>query len=120
MDARKKMIFLLIFLFFILFVSAKNYDPMFSKDKLAHFTTSFSLTMWSYSYFKFQKGFSYKNSSRNAFFIGITIGLGKESYDGISGLIFKKRGKFFSLKDLFYDILGTSLAMGIIYSLDKR
>ena len=120
MDARKKIALFFLFFIFILNTNAKNYDPWFANDKLAHFTTSFALTMWSYSYFKYQRCFNSNRSRSNAFFVGITIGFGKESYDGLSGLIFKKKGKFFSLKDLFYDILGTSLAMGLIYSLDKR
>ena len=120
MDARKLVFILITFLTFSVFANAKNQDYWFSRDKIAHFTASLSITLWSHSYFRFQRGFNFHKASKDAFFVGITIGFGKETYDCLSGLIFRKKGKFFSLKDFFYDVLGTSVGMGLIYALDKR
>ncbi len=112
----KKLAILTVIFFFIFSLSAKNYkDRWFSQDKFLHLTTSFSLTLWSYSYFNYQRNLSEKRSLRNSLYVGLTFGFGKEGFDCISGFVFKKKKKFFSYKDLVYDIVGTLGAIGFIY-----
>ena len=112
----KKLVILILIFLWTFGLSAKNYnDKWFSQDKFLHLTTSFSLTLWLYPYFNYQRNLSEKKALKNSLYVGLTFGFGKEGFDCISGLIFKKNGKFFSYKDLVYNIVGTLGAIGFIY-----
>jgi len=117
----KKLVILTVIFLFTFSLSAKNYkDRWFSQDKFLHLTTSFSLTLWSYTYFNYQRNLSEKRALRNSFYVGLTFGFGKEGFDCISGLLFKKNGKFFSFKDLVYDVVGTLGGIGFIYLIKSK
>lgn len=80
----------------ILIINAHTKDPWWAKDKALHFGVSFVVSTGTYMLFK--------NCSRNprteAFGLTVSLGIMKEIYD------WKLKRKFFSYKDLFFDITG--------------
>ncbi len=91
-------------------------DEWLSRDKAFHFITAFSATLWSYSYFRYQRGGDMRDSLRISCAVTLTFSIGKELKDMASGMKFKTNR--FSYKDLVFDVLGTAAAAALIYSLD--
>ena len=82
------------------------HDQWFSQDKAHHFMVSAFLTGFSYYTFKQEFGHSEESTTIAAVSVSLSIGIGKEIYDGVSG-----KGTP-SFKDIVADAAG--VAVGIL------
>ncbi len=77
----------------------KIQDPWFGEDKLYHLTVASLMTGAFYHLFYCKMEIEEKTSITSSLGIVVTASISKEIWD-------KKRGKFFSYKDLLFDIAG--------------
>ena len=83
-------------------------DQWFSQDKAHHFMVSAFLTGFSYYAFKQEFGLSHQQANTAALSLSLSIGIGKEIYDGASG-----KGTP-SFKDFIADAAGVAVGLLIL------
>ena len=106
------LIFLILLVFAPSFSGTTLEDNWFGPDKIAHLTTSFALTLWSYSFFRYQRFKNFDDSILLSVSVSISLGTIKEISDMLRGR--KKKNNHFSLKDMAYNIAGIGLGLLIL------
>ncbi len=105
----KKIIFLLIILFFVSALSAKS--DWITKDKFMHFGASAFITYWNYGVSKDIINNSHKNSLYISVSFTTFLGATKETNDKL----IKKTS--WNWKDFIYDVAGISFGLVMINNL---
>ncbi|MFH1759553.1 MAG: hypothetical protein ABIA63_00495 [bacterium] len=96
--------------FFCLFNSPlfASDDPWFGIDKAQHFAVSVVAAAGSKYMLHTHSRLNHTNAAAVGAGFTITLGISKEVYD-------KKKGSYFSCKDLIYDILGTAAGIWLVW-----
>ena len=81
-------------------------DPFFGEDKVKHFVTSFVVTSLAVSGGR-AVGLDRRDSLAAGAGVSLALGVGKEINDS-------RRGQFFSVRDLLWDIAGTGTSVVLL------
>lgn len=85
-------------------------DSWFGRDKVMHFVTSFSTTLWGYPFARYQLSWDRDASMGFSCTFALSTGVVKEITDALrSGEM-----RYFSYKDLVWDIAGVGAAFLIL------